>query len=392
MDFKAALQFLATRPSYEDLVVYRYDKKSFDLGRMQRAIELWRLDLSPLRFLHVAGSKGKGTVSHLLAGYLAAEGKEVGLFTSPYVDSVRECFWFDGQLISEADFERLVGRVAVFLEEEEVELTYFEVLTFMVLIYFVEVGAGFVVLEVGMGGRLDATNVVSNKLVTVLTRVEKEHQEVLGESVEEILGEQLGIGQEGTPWVIGAQEAEVLALVKEKLKEREYYLTESGPYQSALAENVVTAALALEKAFGAVDERRLGSVAAELVLPGRVEWRELSSGKVLFDMAHTPSSFANLVGYLKREFPHKKYLLVISIMKGKQLVEMLQKLIPLGDFRVCFTKTHPQRSVDPEDLLAVFSKISDRSAWIGTWEEAQKTLEEDEILVLTGTHFHVLTF
>ncbi len=160
-----------------------------------------------LRVVHIAGTKGKGSTSAMTASMLAAAGYKVGVYLSPYVYDVRERIQVGGAMISKADFARWVSEIAphvAALEDTEFgPTTEFELKTAVGLCYFAEQAVDYAVLEVGLGGRLDATNVVKNPLVTAITNIGLDHTELLGETLGEIAGEKAGIVKPGVPCVTG---------------------------------------------------------------------------------------------------------------------------------------------------------------------------------------------
>ena len=161
-----------------------------------------------LAVVHVAGTNGKGSVCAFLSATLRAAGYKVGRYSSPHLVSYCERFWCDGQFISQEELEARSKRVAEVAGELDPSLgpvTEFELLTAIAFQWFAEIGAEVLVLEVGLGGRLDATNVVNDPVVTVITRIARDHMALLGETVEEIAREKAGILKPGVPLVTGAE-------------------------------------------------------------------------------------------------------------------------------------------------------------------------------------------
>ena len=179
MDFENAVRYLKSFVSYEDRPLTPEIYKGFGLERVQDFLGEYGVELGGVKFVHVAGSKGKGTVASLVTEYLSRSGRKTGLFTSPFIIDITESFWVDGEDISKEGFVELVEDLKEFIDKRGgCELTYFELLTVLVLKYFADAGVEYVVLEVGLGGRLDPTNVVTPE-VSVVTYVELEHTEVL---------------------------------------------------------------------------------------------------------------------------------------------------------------------------------------------------------------------
>ena len=182
-DLESAVEYLKSFTSYEDIIIGKYDEKAFDLARFRKFLRKYGVKYEKVRAIHIAGSKGKGTTAGLISGYLKRQGKKVGLFVSPYVLSITDSIEIDGVPISEARFLRYVRKLQKFVEgsglkEKGQMVTYFELLTTIMFEYFLDEGVDFAVLEVGLGGRLDSTN-VCKPLSTVLTSVEKRFWVVL---------------------------------------------------------------------------------------------------------------------------------------------------------------------------------------------------------------------
>ncbi len=370
MDFEAAKRFLESLVSYENFVTVKYDERRFDLQRVRDFLNEFGVDMKKIKFVHVAGSKGKGTVSTMVAEYLRSSGKKVGLFTSPWFMDVRESFWVNGKLISKKDFVRLVGKVR---KMKIGNLTYFEVLTGLVLKYFQEQKVEYAVLEVGLGGRLDATNVVT-PVVSALTMVEKEHTAILGKTYAKILREKLGIKKAGVPMVVGWQKWEVRKLIPKK---EMIFVKKKGA--TAKEMNADTAREILEVLLGKVDEKLLRRVCDELKMMGRFDVAKIKNKMVVFDMAHTEASVEELLKSLKKKFKNKKFVFLVSMMKDKNVKKIL-KLIRENSEKVIFTTSHPTRSFQ-------FKKMEKNPK--KAFEKALANLKKDEVLVVTGSHFLV---
>ena len=158
-----------------------------------------------LKFVHVAGTNGKGSTSTMLASILTNSGYKTGLFTSPYVIDFRERFMVDGEMISEEEFAEIMTKVRTvndLLEKSGCSLTQFELITAVALLWFVQKECDVVVLECGLGGRLDSTNVIKNPLCSVITKISLDHTDILGDTVEKIAAEKAGIIKPGCPVVL----------------------------------------------------------------------------------------------------------------------------------------------------------------------------------------------
>ena len=202
----------------------------FELSRIREVLRRVGNSQDKLRVIHIAGTNGKGSTTMLVSRILAAAGYRVGLYLSPHVVDIRERIQVNGQYISRTEFAELASLVernsaGKDRGKERIELTYFEVLTAMALIYFYKQNTDFAVLETGLGGRLDATNVVKHPLVCVITNIGLEHTDYLGNTLSAIAGEKAGIIKPGSSVVTSATQPVVLDVFRKvcRLKKSELY-------------------------------------------------------------------------------------------------------------------------------------------------------------------------
>lgn len=400
MNFEKAKEFLQGFVSYEGVAKIPYSDETFNLQKVKDFLRLYDVDYEKLKYVHVAGSKGKGTTCAFIANYLWNDGYKVGLYTSPHIFEVTERIWMNGEAISEERFAEMVGDLKRFVEKNDFfELTYFEILTVLALKYFVEEGVDYVVLEVGLGGRLDATNIV-RPVLSVLTTVELEHTDVLGDTIEKILNEKLGIVKDGVPVLIGYQSKEALKIVHEKLKnKKEVYLvndfevkfSEKDFFDEARFKNAHVAFVALKLFFGKIVEKKFLEVVSKVRLPGRFDVRKTAKGKVILDMAHTENSIDNLVKSLEKNFPKRRFIFLFALMKGKNVNSILKKVSSVAE-KIVFTSAHEVRGILPEELKSIAVKIGVRCELevMDDCEKAFKMLtKKNQLLVVTGSHFLV---
>ncbi len=388
MDFESACEFLETLVSYERDRDFEYGEKVFDLDRFEEMVRDFGVDYSGVKFVHVAGSKGKGSVCNFIAEYLACcggmragarTGVRVGLFTSPHLRDVRERVKIDGEMISCDRFAGYVGEVRVFLEGRGGGATYFEVLTLIALKFFVDEGVEFAVLEVGLGGRLDCTNIVVPEL-SILTSVEMEHVGILGSTLGEILDEKLGIVKEGVPLLVGAQNEEVMGLLKRKLSRKVdvYYVDDFRSEIGGLSldsvdlariKNAEISYCALKILLGGVEKMLFERIFREFRVDGRFDVREIEGKTVIFDVAHTVGSISNLIGSLKVGFPEKKYVFLVSFLEDKDKEGMMKRIDEVAE-KVDLV------SFEGEDVKVVY-------------KNSLKNLKKDRVLIVTGSHYLV---
>ena len=390
MDFEGVKKYIKSFVSYEDVITFKYGDDVFDLDRVRDFVDQFGIDFSDLKFVHVAGSKGKGTTSSLISDYLSKNGYSTGLFTSPYMFEVTECFKVDGEDIVNDVFVKIIEELKSFIEKNGCKLTYFELLVVIALKYFSELKLDYVVMEVGLGGRLDATNIIVPD-VSVITLVEKEHVEILGNNLSDILDEKLGIIKNDVPVVVGYQSDVGLKLIKKKSEGREVVFVQEEEVidlednDFAKVKNGKTAYLVLKKLLGEVDDHVFLKVFEGFRFLGRFDVRQIDRKDVVFDMAHTKSSILNLIEGLKVTFPNKKFVFLVSLLKGKD-VESILTLINSISERIVFTSSHLERGYKGFDLAEfVDGDVIDNpeEAYARVFED----LKRDQVLVVTGSHF-----
>ena len=218
MNYAAALDFLLSRTDYERWPGYNYASR-FDLRRTEDLLQRLGNPHLSAKTVHIAGSKGKGSASAMIAAGLQAAGYKTGLYTSPHLVTLRERIQVDGKPILKRELESVVSRMRPHVEAIDHDKTYgelstFELLTAAAFMQFQQKGVDYQVLETGLGGRLDATNVVTPE-VCVITSISLDHTEVLGDTIAKIAAEKAGIIKPGRPVVSSAQAEEAAQVIRE---------------------------------------------------------------------------------------------------------------------------------------------------------------------------------
>jgi dihydrofolate synthase/folylpolyglutamate synthase len=354
-----------------------------------------------LRFVHVAGTNGKGSVSTTLRTILTRVGYKVGLYTSPHLSCVRERFRIDERFISEEAFARQASVIRAALGERQI--TYFEFATALALLWFAEEQVDVAILEVGMGGRLDATNVIT-PLVSIITNVSMDHEQYLGNTLAAVAFEKAGVIKPQVPVVAGVSADESLAVVAQVCEERKaplfllgrdfkavrgaegswqyrgidhghslggLHCRLKGGYQIG---NAALALAALETIATTlpVSGEAIRQGLLSVSWPGRLEYFCLADGKVvecpvegvagqpalrryLLDGAHNPAGVASLREALVGEFRYDRLILVWACMGDKDVAATLTAIAPLAD-RIIFTRPESERSATPEQLVAILAE------------------------------------
>ena len=233
MNYSQAEEYLNSFVNYEQIQGIPYAQRGYGLSHVEEILS--RIDDPQLaaRTVHIAGTKGKGSVSAMIAQVLSTSGYRTGLYTSPHLHNVRERIRVDGNLISEAEFASVMTELKPFIESMKQDttlrqLTYFEALTALAFAYFQKKRLDFQVLEVGLGGRLDATNVVTNPAVCIITSISLDHIQILGNSLEEIAREKAGIIKPSSWVVLSPQPEEAASVILNICREKEAKVVQAG--------------------------------------------------------------------------------------------------------------------------------------------------------------------
>ncbi|WP_254510102.1 bifunctional folylpolyglutamate synthase/dihydrofolate synthase [Anatilimnocola floriformis] len=442
VDRTSALEFLFSRINYERTTQIPYRTGGLKLERMQALLRLVGDPHRAYPIVHIAGTKGKGSTATMIARILQAAGYKTGLYTSPHLERLEERFVINGQLCTEQEFVQLAADLeAATLKLEEREPlnrcpTFFEITTAMGLLHFARSGAEAVVLEVGLGGRLDSTNICTPRL-SVITSISFDHVKQLGNTLAAIAREKAGIIKPGVPVVCGVCEEEprnaiesVAILQQAPLLQRgidfdfsvetdaagrmqveyrepaESPKTKLGPFPVGMlgehqATNAATAiavvrALQPQREFRiSEDDIRVGL--AEACCTARIEVvRE--SPTVILDVAHNLASIEALLAALDLRFPPAKQnggcrILLFASSRDKDPTGMLKLLLPKFD-RVIVTKyVNNPRAVEPEELcdlahsLGAGEKVELAAEPQAAWQRARSLASDNDLICITGSFF-----
>ena len=430
-DDASAIAYLRSRTNIERMTAPALE--SFKLDRMRALCELLGRPERATRFVHVAGSKGKGSVVEMLGASLSGCGYTVGAYTSPHLVHVRERIRIGSRTINETQFAKLLSHVAGVasdLPEELGEATYFELLTGTALLYFADLAVDAAVLEVGLGGRLDATNVIDPELC-VITSIHLEHTNILGETLEEIATEKAGILKTGVSVITVQQEEGVLDILREHastlnaevlvLGEQIDYSqrfeadTSLGPHmrvgvsiggsgyehlacpirgqhQAANCGLALAALLELRKRGFETPEREVAQGLAKTLFNGRFEqvWED---PRIIIDGAHTPESVNALIRALGAHLRYDSLVVVFGCAQDKNVEAMLDGIAGGAD-KVFFTRAEDSpRALDAEELATRFGERHGKMAQaVGSVKEAindaYRATTKGDLIVVTGS-FHV---
>jgi dihydrofolate synthase/folylpolyglutamate synthase len=357
-----ALRFLSTFTDYERMAS-RYVPADYDLGRMRRLLAALDNPERAFLSLHIAGTKGKGSTAHLAEAVLREAGYRTGLYTSPHLVDLRERIRLDGKPVSRDDFTRTMATLEPHLRR--LRPTYFETMTAAAFLLFAEKGVDYAVVEVGLGGRLDATNVIL-PVACAITTIDYDHMDKLGHTLTAIAGEKAGILKPGIPVVSSPQPAAARKVLLERsrpifprfrvlskggfvlkfmVEGRRFELPVLGDHQAA---NAATALALVERSGATVSPEAVRRAFRKIRLPGRVE-RVGRRPMLIVDAAHNPVSARALAAALE-SVPRRRTVLVFGASADKDYKGMLKTLLPIADLAI-FTKASSSRAASPSDLL-----------------------------------------
>lgn len=378
--------------------------RGWNLG-LERISELLSRLKNPhlgLKCIHVAGTNGKGSVCAMLASILEKQGYKVGLYTSPHLKRFTERIQINRIEISETKVDELLEKIKPHCSDQ----TYFEVLTALAFLYSKEEECDFSVIEVGLGGRLDATNVIT-PLLSIITNISWEHTEHLGDTIEKIAYEKAGIIKNGKP-VITLAEKEALKVIRKIAKEKnsrvyipkKYYhknfslnsyknlrLNLKGNFQ------LQNASLALE----AIDLlREQGYDISEAAIReglGKIKWQgrfEFIARNVLVDCAHNPAGIAVLKAEIdKIRDKYEKVISVVGILKDKDKKTMVELISKFSDY-ILFSRPQTERVSEPEELSS-YTLLPNEIVYNvrNAMKKAKKLANPQDLIVVTGSIYTV---
>ncbi|MCF8061884.1 MAG: bifunctional folylpolyglutamate synthase/dihydrofolate synthase [Deltaproteobacteria bacterium] len=369
------------------------------------------------RFVHIAGTNGKGSVASMVGSMLERSGLKVGLYSSPHLVRFTERFCINGREMSRETAAGLAGELMAVVDPREPP-TFFEIVTAMALVHFAREEVDVALMEVGMGGRLDATNVI-DPLVTVITNISLEHQDYLGRRLEDIAGEKAGIVKPGVPLVTGVTQPPVIRRVERACRENKapmirlgrdvrYRYTSGGlsytgttlrlrglhvglpggfQGRNAALALAVMEVLAAKGVPASEDQIREGL--ARVSWPGRMQL-VAQDPAVVVDGGHNPRALRAVAAALPRAFSFRRLILVIGVMADKDIPAVLKEIVPLSDY-VIYTRPAYARSADPETLeraAAPLGKAGEIAPTLAqALDRAMKIADVEDLIFVSGSLF-----
>ncbi|PZO15362.1 MAG: bifunctional folylpolyglutamate synthase/dihydrofolate synthase [Leptolyngbya foveolarum] len=384
-----------------------YARFGVDLGldRIEHLLQSLGNPHRQVPIIHVAGTNGKGSVCAYLSAILTAAGYRTGRYTSPHLVNWTERICIDAQSISWQDLQNSLAVVEAAIQAEEDNQptpTQFEVITAAAWQYFADQKVDVAIVEVGLGGRLDATNVCQQPLATVIVSISRDHWQRLGDTIAEIAGEKAGILKSGVPaiaaplpsdaravvtakaqtlqapltWIKPAQEVakgtdrEPPTLIYEGIEYPQMLLGDHQKVNSACA----IAALKILRAQGwKISDRAIAQGMSQVKWPGRLQRGHWQGHPLLIDGAHNVDAAKSLRSYLDKTYPHQPITWLMGMLQTKDHLGVFRELLRAGD-RLHLTAVPGHLSADPEELSAIAQKICPNLATVQTHPSLEAAL------------------
>lgn len=366
-----------------------------------------------LKFIHVAGTNGKGSVCAYCSSILQQAGYKTGLFTSPYIIDFRERFQINGEMISEDELIKIVEKIKNIIDtypKDEIP-TEFEIVTAIGMMYFYQNNCDVVVLEVGLGGRFDSTNVIKNPLVSVICSISLDHTAQLGDTVDKIAFEKAGIIKENCESVLyPVQKEEVFKVIEDVAIKKHSNLTIAKNERISIVDrhingdiirfndldialkipgmfqplNFITAVTAIEKSGLKVTDSQIKNGAEKAFFPARLQLFS-ENPKILLDGAHNPDGVKALKEHLEKYFD--KPTAIIGMMKDKDVSTVLSEIAPLFSKIITVTVNNP-RSLTADELAEKAEKYCDNVMTIADYKKAiLQERKANEDFVICGSFY-----
>ena len=428
--YDEAIKYLFNRTNYEQEKHLRYNVDTFNLKRMEHLLSLVGNPHTKVDTVHIAGTKGKGSTATMLARMIEANGYKVGLYTSPHVVDLHERIIVNSEMISRTAMLGLLNRIykAVETVSKTSAPTFFEIMTALAFMHFADAKADVAVIETGMGGRLDSTNVIKPKVVGI-TNLSFDHQKQLGSTIGEIAKEKAGIFKPGVPIVTVQQDPDAMRVLKAQaaavkapfsvtgvdidFSHRFETSSEHGPHNRVClttptskfehlrvpllgihqAVNCGLALAMLDKLKGCgfdIDNDKSIAGLAKVKLPGRMEMI-CEDPRILIDGAHNAASVRALMYAIGQSIPYDSMIVIFGCNEDKDAKGMLQEL-QFGADKVVFTRSNSAKAMSPDELVEMYAAISGKMCQsapaIGeALRLAKSAVDKEDLICITGSFY-----
>ena len=399
MNYTQTLDYLFGRlPIYQRIGAAAYKS---DIGNIVTATKHLKNPHTEFKSIHIAGTNGKGSTAHMLASILQESGKKVGLYTSPHLKDFRERIRINGEMIAQKEVVTFVKENQVFFEK--MELSFFEFTVAMAFDYFAKQKVDIAIIETGLGGRLDSTNIINPELA-IITNISLDHTNLLGDTIEKIATEKAGIIKNETPVIIGRRQKETTSIFKNITKEKNANLIYASPqkgytsdlkgeYQKENINTVITAIKQLQKQGWAITEddieHGLLKTAANTQLLGR--WQTLRRNpQIICDTAHNEDGIKEIAKQLSNS-KYEQLHIVFGTVGDKNLDTILNYLPKNAKYYFC--NANIVRAMNAEDLKQKAAKHQLNGRIFASVREALKCAKDNanpkDLIFVGGSTFVV---
>ena len=399
MNYIQTLDYLFGRlPIYQRIGSAAYKA---DIGNIVTATKHLKNPHTQFKSIHIAGTNGKGSTAHILASVLQESGIKVGLYTSPHLKDFRERIKINGKMIAQKDVVTFVKENQVFFEK--MELSFFEFTVAMAFDYFAKQKVDIAIIETGLGGRLDSTNIINPELA-IITNISLDHTNLLGDTIENIATEKAGIIKNKTPVIIGRRQKETISIFKNTSKEKNAILIYASPkkdyasdlkgeYQKENINTVITAIKQLKKQKWEINEDNIKHGLLKTVTNTKLlgRWQTLSRNpQIICDTAHNEDGIKEIAKQLSNS-KYKQLHIVFGTVNDKNLDTILSYLPQ--DAKYYFCNANVARAMNAENLKQKAAKHKLNGKTFTSVREALKCAKEDanvvDLIFIGGSTFVV---
>jgi dihydrofolate synthase/folylpolyglutamate synthase len=428
--YKDAMKYLSERTDYEKEKRVRYNVTTFNLERMEKLMELLGRPHQAIPTVHIAGTKGKGSTATMLARMLESNGYKVGLYTSPHVTHLHERIVVNSEMIDEEQMLGLINRVHGPTEKlsKTDPPSFFELMTAIAFMHFADMKADIGIIETGLGGRLDSTNVISPEVVGI-TSLSIDHSQQLGNTLGSIAMEKAGIFKQGVPIVTVEQNPDAMQVLKSQALAVEAPLSvtgmdidfsyrfetsrEDGPHTRIClstptskfehlrvplpgkhqAINCSLALAMLDKLKNRgfkIDNEKATSGLMNVNLAGRMEMI-FNDPRIMIDAAHNAASIKALIHAIGQNIPYDSMVVIFGCNMDKDVEGML-RMLQYGADKVIFTRSNSAKAMSPDELAEMYTEICGKMCQSApslgqALKAAKSAVGREDLICITGSFY-----
>ena len=428
--YQQAIDYLFKRTDYEREEALRYNVTTFNLARMKKLLSLLGDPHRKIPTVHIAGTKGKGSTATMLGKMLEANDYKVGLYTSPHVLHLHERISVNSEMVSESEMRGLLNRIYAPVEKmsKADTPTFFEIMTALAFMHFTDMQVDIAIIETGLGGRLDSTNVIKPAVIGI-TSLSIDHQQQLGETIDSIAMEKAGVLKRGVPVVTVQQEPAAMTVLRSTAVALKAPLSvtgsdidfshrfetsrEHGPHtrvclttptskfehlrvplhgkHQAINCGLALAMLDKLKSVGfKIDIEKASEGLQKVSLPGRMEMIS-NDPRIMIDAAHNAASIRALIHAIGQNIPYDSMVVIFGCNNDKDIMGMLHEL-QYGADKVIFTRSNSAKAVSPDDLAEMYTelcgKMCQSAPSLGpALQLAKSAISKEDLICVTGSFY-----